>query len=254
MRNRLARYRAPLFSVAALGGVGLAALAAPSLLRVALALAVVLALPGSLFVASLTPAHDLTFTEKVLLSLGLSLAIIVVSGLVLEQLPWGLQARSWIGTLGGIALIGMVLISLRRPRVRMVGVRSFDSRLPTRQVALLSLSIIVACIAFRLATNATPGIATHAFTQLWMIPEGDAAVRLGVSSGEAKATQYRLQVLLGDTVLGEWAIIELRPGEKWEIQLALPSRASRMTSAEALLYDVNAPGAVYRRVTIESWP
>ncbi|MDQ6673875.1 MAG: DUF1616 domain-containing protein, partial [Chloroflexota bacterium] len=63
--------------------------------RASLAGPLVLVLPGYALVRALLPARPRRLAELLLLSLGSSLAIAVLGGLVLNLTPWGIRAESW---------------------------------------------------------------------------------------------------------------------------------------------------------------
>src|SRR3954454_24445758 len=88
--------------------------------RVLVALPFALVLPGLALTLALFPAGALDGAERLLFSLGLSLAVTALGGLVLHLTPWGLRPASWALLLGAITLAAGVAAFLRRrgrPRV-----------------------------------------------------------------------------------------------------------------------------------------
>src|SRR5260370_189481 len=94
-----------------------------------LALPLVLVLPGYTLTEVLFRKRSLNAPERLVLSLGLSLAIDVLSGLFLNVLLVGLQATSW-AVLLGLLTVGFSLLapSLRRG-VHASGTQPFGKRI-----------------------------------------------------------------------------------------------------------------------------
>jgi hypothetical protein len=89
------------------------------------------------------------------------------------------------------------------------------------------------------------------FTQLWVLPDSAAqvdSVRLGVSNREPGEIGYRLLVTISGTIIGSWPRITLGPDEQWEATVALPTAQPAAATVEVLLYRLDAPETVYRRV------
>src|SRR6266852_3168737 len=80
-----------------------------------LTLPLVLVLPGYALMASVFPRRSLGAVECLVFSLGLSLVIVVLGGLVLNWTPFGLRASSWSLLLGSITL-GACAVALARRR------------------------------------------------------------------------------------------------------------------------------------------
>src|SRR3989442_14452354 len=86
-----------------------------SVVGIILALPLVLLLPGYTLTEALFPKRPFGAAQRLTLSLGLSLAITILSGFVLNLLPQGLGPLSWAGFLG--LLIGSFsLVAVYRRR------------------------------------------------------------------------------------------------------------------------------------------
>ena len=72
---------------------------------VLLALPMVFFVPGYLLVEMLTFRRELDKFHRLTLSLGLSLTLDILGGFLLNMLPMGLRAQSWIALLSCLALI-----------------------------------------------------------------------------------------------------------------------------------------------------
>jgi hypothetical protein len=91
------------------------------------------------------------------------------------------------------------------------------------------------------------------FTQLWMLPIDSTnpnTVRLGINNEESVVTTYSLELKIGNNAVAEWTSIKLEPGEKWETSVTLPARQSDVDKIEALLFRLDTPLTVYRRVLL----
>src|SRR4051794_12377385 len=111
-------------SALALLGLGVALVGSGNVvLRTLCVLPLVFVLPGYALVAVVFPNGALGYAERILFSVGMSLAIAIFGGLLLNLLPWGLQATPWAILLAGTTLIGC-LVAQRQPVV--------DGTRPTR--------------------------------------------------------------------------------------------------------------------------
>jgi len=87
-------------------------------LRIALAVALVLVLPGYAITMAVFAARPLDHATTILFSIGLSLTAAILGGLVLNWTPEGLQASSWTILLITMTLgAGAVALARRRALV-----------------------------------------------------------------------------------------------------------------------------------------
>src|SRR6266849_231134 len=233
-----------------------------------LTLPLVLVLPGYALMASVFPRRSLGTVECLVFSLGLSLVIVVLGGLVLNWTPFGLRASSWSLLLGSITL-GACAVALARRR----GLRTCHAErtrsisalygllrikgvgLTFRQGLLLGMAVVIICGAIAISNIGAAQQPFPGFTQLWILPAGGAnpknAVRLGVSNMESTAMEYSLAVNVDGKVVKLWPSIDLKPSEKWETTLMLPQTAHiGAVRVEVVLYRTNAPATIYRHVVL----
>lgn len=220
--------------------------------RVAVALPLVLIAPGYALQAALFPTRELSGVERGLYSVGLSLAITILGGLMLNWSPWGLQAASWALLLGAAALLASAIAWLRRPRLLMPAERPRGPALSLRHGLLLVLAaaLVAGAVAAVRAPVASQGL--QGYTALWLVPaaNGDRrSVRLGIGSQEFASTRYRLRLEMNRRVIRDWPAIELGTGERWEQQIELPADLPD-GAVDAVLYRLDSPESVYRRVTL----
>ena len=224
-----------------------------SAVRLVVALPLVFVLPGYAITAALFLRRSLRIPEQVLCSVGLSLVVVIMGGFALHWTPWGLRAESWAIFLFCVTLGASVIARMRRRRGRPVAATPLNVGLDSRQGLLLGLAALVIAAAVGLARTPMPPQGIQGYTLLWILPASDGnpnAVRLGVSSREFTPTEYRLQVLVDGQIAQEWPALQLAPGEDWETAASVPGNSSNTHTVEAMLYRLDAPNDVYRRVTL----
>lgn len=239
-----------LSAITALAVVAILTLPAQQPVRVALALPLVLLMPGyALVAAAFPPRPDRTLDgwERLLLSVGVSLASVALIGYVLNLLPGGLTETSWTAVLAGVTIGAGVVGMLRRrghrpPEVAAVG-------LGGRGAVLLIGAVVVALSALLFARAAASDQRSPGFTQLWLVPAGQRdgqMLRLGVRSFEEQPVRYRVRVLVNGKAVIAWPVISLTPQQTWETTIALPSRRPRRV--DVFLYRGTTSDKVYRWV------
>ncbi len=221
-----------------------------------LTLPLVLLLPGYALVSALFPNRSLGVAERLMFSLGLSLAIVILGGLGLNWTPFGLRASSWAVLLAGITLAASAVALVRRRGRSMSApgwLRVGNVGFTLRQGLLLGLAVAIVCGAVAVSIIGAERQSYAGFTQLWILPAGGAnpenAVHLGVSNMESTAMEYRLAVNVGGKVVRQWPAIDLEPNKQWEATLVLPPTAS-VARVEADLYRADAPTTIYRHVVL----
>lgn len=218
-------------------------------IRVVVTLPLVIALPGYALSAALFVTSALGTPERILSSIGLSLAITMIGGLFLNWTAWGMQTTSWTVWLGSITL-GASAVALWRRRDVVSNAIPVKLGLSLRQGALVYLAASIVVLAIGMARTPTPQQGLQGYTTLWMLPNADGdqhAVHLGMDSMEFSSTQYILQLKVDGHTVQEWPSIELRPGERWEHTATLPLGEQ----TEAVLYLQDKPNSVYRRVMLD---
>lgn len=241
-------------AVIAFAAVGLAFIGATNpATGVLFGLPLVLLLPGYAVVAAAFTRRTLGVPERLLFSLGLSLAIVALSGLLLNLTSWGLQAGTWSIWLAIVTLGACTVAWLRRRHEFPLAAPSqLNTGLDIRQGAILVLALAVVIGAIAIARMGADQSSTS-FTQLWMLPASAAnsnTVNLGVSNMENTTEKYKLDLTVGDKVLQEWPTIELQPGKEWQVSAVLPSNQATTSQVVAILYRLDQPGTVYRKVTL----
>jgi uncharacterized membrane protein len=248
-----------IFAVNALTFIAVAlTLAVPANMTVRiLTLPLVLVLPGYALFSALFPARFLGVAERIVFSVGLSLIIVILSGLLLNLTPFGLRANSWAVFLGLITLgaSGAALIR-RRGQDEPAQSRSM-ARLTLLPALLFVLAGVIICGAVVVSINGASQQTHTAFSQLWILPGSGVnatnTVRLGVSNMEPQAENYLLEVDVNGQLAKVWPAIDLKPNENWQttlvLQLARQTVQSGPAKVEAYLYRGTST-TVYRHVLL----
>lgn len=224
-----------------------------------LTLPLVFVLPGYALTSAIFPRHAQGIVERFVFSMGFSLTIVILGGLILNLTPFGLSTSSWAVFLGMITLGASAIAHLRQRRqskaaLAWPGIVAIGLNL--RQWLLLGLAVLIVCGAVVFSIIGAEQQPRPGFTQLWILPGSGAAnaknvVRLGMSNMESQATEYRLTVDMNGKAVKVWSSIDLSPNQNWEVTLVLPQTGHTGTSeVEALLYRMDAPTTLYRHVEL----
>src|SRR5262249_13317704 len=230
------------------------ALLAPDvgLARALVALPLVLFVPGYAITAAAFPSGRLGAAERLLFSVGASLAVAALCGLMLHWTALGLRPAAWAVALGNVTLVSSLIALARRWR-QPAGDPAPPRVAPMTLLGggLLGLAALLVAGALLIARDGAIHQRATGFTQLWVLPDSAASqdhVRLGVSNREPGQVGYRLLVTASGTIIGSWPRITLGPDEQWEATVALPTAQPTAATVEAVLYRLDAPETAYRRV------
>jgi uncharacterized membrane protein len=243
--------------------------------RAIVGLLLVLFVPGYALVAAAFPSGRLGMIERLLFSVGVSLAAAALAGLLLHWTALGLRPAAWAMVLGNLTLVANLVALIRRWRSSRIpsaytngletGALVLESPWPFAdrdaksriagmtliESGLLGLAVLLVVGALVIARDGAMQQRATGFTQLWVLPDNAAkedSVRLGVSNRESGQIGYRLLVTASGTIIGSWPRITLGPDEQWETSVALPTAQPAAATVEAVLYRLDAPETAYRRV------
>jgi uncharacterized membrane protein len=172
-------------------------------------------------------------------------------GLLLHWTALGLRPAAWAVVLGNLTLIASLVALIRRWRQPAGDSAWRSAGLTLAQGGLLGLAALLVAGALLIARDGALQQRANGFTQLWVLPDSAAnedSVRLGVSNREPGQVGYRLLVTASGTIVGSWPRITLGPEEQWEATVALPTAQPTAATVEAVLYRLDAPDTIYRRV------
>jgi hypothetical protein len=247
-----------LFAVMVIAGLSaLLAMVMPadSLVRLFCSLPLVFFLPGYAITAALLPPRSLGNAQRLLFSLGISVAVTALAGLVLNLTPWGLQTSTWAIMLAVIVWLASGIAWLQRRRDSTITAVLIERRFKLRfsDVLLVGLAVLVTGTAIGLTRLPVAPNGVAGYTLLWMIPANTGNsndFRLGLNSAEFSETRYRLQVSVGDQMVKEWPELSLKSGESWETAIKLQSDQVGAGSIVANLYKLDDPTTIYRHVKL----
>lgn len=222
------------------------------------ALPLVLVLPGYALLSALFFRQTFSITERLLYSPGISLAIVISGGLVLNVTPTGFSADSWALLLGCVTLAACIVALVRRRGQSASPSRYFTfshSGFTFRQGVLLGLASVIVCGAIAVSIIGAEQQPYPGFTQLWILPVQGASAKnsvlLGVKNMEHAEMTYLLEVNVDGKLVKTWPSIALKQSESWEMTLLISqTKHAGSTMVEAMLYRVDAPTKIYRHVEL----
>jgi uncharacterized membrane protein len=244
------------------------------LISAVLALPLVFFSPGYVLIEMIALKRTLGAFHRILFSLGLSITLDSIGGFLLNILPVGLRAESWVVLLGSFTLLFALLVpllrvgtdSLRPAGITIANKDAMNRSLPYSSVqshaeisivrggAVLGLAILLVVGALVYATNGVTQQPHTGFTQLWMLPpaqsEQQCVVHLGVRSFELTPVTYHATLSVNTVREVVWPSIVLAPQQIWEQPIFVPTNATHATTIQVQLYKGNSSTSVYRQVHI----
>lgn len=229
------------------------------------AVGVIVGLPLALFV----PGYALTTAllpdslqgqpNKILYSLGISFALTILDGLLLNLTPAGFQSYSWAITLGGLSFVAALAGLARRGRERRQPVVSNPlPSLSLSDVVVLMAAVGVIVGAYLVTRTATLQQQYPGFTQLWLLragPTTQKSVLVGVRNMEQSSVDYNVELVVGNTLVAQWQSLSLEEGEEWQQVVSLSSQQLPTGSeVEVNLYRNDRPGELYRHTSLYLQP
>lgn len=196
--------------------------------RVVLGLVLVLVIPGYTLTTALFPQREgLDGIERLALTLGLSIAVVPLIGLILNYTPWGIRLSPIAVSLVIFIAFMVAVSSFRRARFAPADAfyLPFDS--PAFRTNALVVLGAIAVMGGVIALASTLRPEEH-FTEFYILgPNGKLegypselapgetfTLRLGVGNHEGEATSYLIEVPFEDDRLIETP--EIEAGKSWE--------------------------------------
>lgn len=212
----------------------------------------VLYLPGSALLRAIR-LHMAAFPEREILSVGASLAIMILSGLLINSL-FLLSPENW---LIGLTAVLMLLSSVDVIRRSDCVVHSRSS-LPSRRVAAPVLAMLLGAVvltgaAFAVAVHGVQTYQPFHYTNLWIVRDhlaGPDAVTIGIKSEEASTYDFYLDVWVGDKIVASIQTIRLANGQSFVTHLSVPHGSGLPAKIYAQLFRANDISVVYRNVSL----
>jgi uncharacterized protein DUF1616 len=179
--------------------------------RIPAGLLLVLLLPGYALSALVLPGRPPSIGPllwRAMWVAGLSLAVTVLAGLLLNLLPGGLTRTSWTISLTAVTLLACAWPSPQDQNEPLV--------MPVMRIAAgyAVAALAIAGTATGLAVASAGWQHSPGFAQLWLVPAGNGQASLGVRSGYARAEVFRLVLRRGQEAPLSWDFT-LRAGQTW---------------------------------------
>lgn len=225
--------------------------------RVIFAVPLTLIFPGYAIVAAAFASRPLAWPERVPLTLGISLACLALSSLVLNYTPGGIRGLPWVLILVLIVFFCCRSAAKRRGRAgrrRGRAEREADPppklgkpRPATAILATIALAMVAAALV--LAQETFEDNSAAGYTQLWISPPKptESSARLGVTSEQQETRNYRLVVEVEGEDRPLVETFELEPSQTH--LTTVETDTTDPVGVEAKLYLRSEPDRVYRRVS-----
>jgi len=232
-----------------------------NILRVILGLPFLLFFPGYTLIAALFPNKNaLDSIERLALSFGISIAVVPLIGLILNNTPWGIGLYPTLIGLTIFIIITSVTARYRRHRL-VQGERftvSFSLGLPAWRGQrlidkILSIILIVAILGLAGTLGyvlTTPNVGEK-YTEFYIlglkgkVSDYPSELKIGeegrvimhIINREHEMVSYRVEVKIDGVRNNEVGPLVLRHGEKWEEEVSfVPEVAGENQKIEFLLY------------------
>ncbi len=223
-----------------------------ALLRPLLSIPLVFVLPGYAATAFLLAGCWLSTLERCALTLGTSLAIGAVGGLILHLTPWGLRPESWVILLSGLTILFSGLAFLHRhSRPPGQGRQSPAVDLAPQQAFLLVLAGALAIWAATVAVSGAESQMSAGFTQLWAVQsqaKESSVLIVGIRNSEHRLMRYVVRASAAGQTISQWETGELLPDHTWETRLDISSRSPGRI--DVVLYAAEDLSIPYRKVSL----
>jgi hypothetical protein len=214
------------------------------LIRSILGLPTAFLLPGYVLMRAvgLRPSSAL---EYIICVLGISLASLVIGGLVLNIVDL-LRPLGW-----GLWLLAIVFagsyVAARRHEAPYLPRWSWP-QLSLRHAAVFALAASLTTAAYALAIHDEAAQQQFKYTQFWMLPSSDnGSLSLGVRSAEDKNQQFDIEVAVDGRPFAMFRSVDIAPGGIWTQEIPVPKLATPQ-KAEARLYRLD-DNSLYRRAS-----
>ena len=207
--------------------------------------------------------RPLDIWEYITYGIGLSIAIDIVGGFLLNLIPIGLVTVSWTALLGMLAIVFSLVVATQRFYRRRWDVGSTSQvlriRLSLMQVSLFGAAGVIVVLAVLFSINSAQQQPYPGFTQFWMTPvrQNSCKVQLGIRNFEGTSMTYRVNMEVNGTTLKTWIPIVLDAQQQWSqlVPITLPStKLTKNVEVEALLYRIDRAdkaSVVYRQVHMQ---
>ncbi len=244
--------------------------------RIVLGIPFVLFFPGFALINALVPRKEgMSGIERVALSFGLSIALVILIGLGLNYTPFGIRLNPIMYSMAGVLLLLSAVAWLRARRLPVeqrfsvsfsLGMKGLWGGHPIdKALSVLLILAILGAIGAIAYTIAKPK-AGEEFTEFYLLGPGGKAedypsqmgvgktvsVTCGIVSHLRQPTAYTIEVNVAGTPAGDVGPIELGPGEKWEGNVSFSSQTAG-TGQKVEFTLVESPQVDASPLTLHLW-
>lgn len=250
--------------LAVFGGLGAVALVLTHLnvgpLAILIGLLLVFIAPGYVISMALFPQSNWSAMERIIMTIGISLAVSVSGGILLYPLNIPLLPETWALFYGSV-ILGIGSIAIVR-RSKSYPARRKTDKAPEShaylmprlwQMALFGLSVLIVFGAMVLVRDMAKRYPDTEIVQLWLLPAENStnpSIRLGAMVNDSAPTEYSLWLQRGGYTVQTWPHLILKPNERWETIVQVDPAMSGHGPLEAFLYRYDQPSIPYRHVLL----
>lgn len=207
-------------------------------------------LPGYAIVCAVFARRNLDTARLLVLSFGLSLAVLALVPLLLDLLPGGISTGWWAVALCLVVLGAARAAALGRHKPTRKAFRRPRLSLPRRDAALAVLGLAAATAAVVLVFIPVSAKDAIGYSELWIEPKEGAvpSAVVGVASREQESDRFTVELRTNlSEIPFEITSVELSPGEEEELLVQPPVKGERPVKISATLFreGISQP---YRRV------
>lgn len=213
-------------------------------------------IPGYAAMLAGFPEKTPAIAEQVVYSVGMSVVLVMLTGLALNGTTGGLEASRWACALETLTLFAGAVTLLRR---RNLSQRAPSARgsvgLSLAQVVLVAIGMLGIGEAIAAVSAAAGAAPRESFVQLWMLPvieDARPAVNLGVQNMELEAGDFEVRVEQGGKEIADYQLGILEPGGTWSVMVAVTTACDATGDISARLFRRGLLDQSERQVTIRA--
>lgn len=225
--------------------------------RVIFGLPLALFMPGYTLTTAFLPSLAQPLPNRLMYAVGLSLALTILTGLLLNLTAEGLTAAAFTGVLGSISLGAGIVALLRRRQEAQDDDAAFSQpivmRIRVSYGVVLAAAALLAVGALTVTRTAAINETHPGFTQLWLTPfypPSEQYLEIGLHSFEDADVEYRVEFRIDDRVVSQWSPVRLLPEKLWQKVINVGTEPQPGERAEVVVYRLDNPSQVYRHVTL----
>lgn len=207
-------------------------------------------LPGYAIVCAAFARRQIDVARLIVLSFGLSLAILALLPLLLDALPGGISTGWWAVGLCAVVLAAARAAALGRRRPARAAFRPPRISLAAPTAALVGIGLLAGVVAMFIAFHPVSAERAVGYTELWIEPlDGTTpAARVGITSREQRDDRFTIEVRAGGSERPfEARSFSLSPGQERELVVRPPDSEGRPMKVSVTLF-LEGVAKPYRRV------